>query len=186
VVWHRLNAAWSPFDGDHPEQRYVPWPLEVWWALYYGGSMSAGERLEWSRALAGMQIFTAALIEAGARVIPGSDAPFTKVMPGFGLQDELELLCECGMSPAVALTAATRLAAQALGVGHLVGTIEAGKEADLLVLEGDPVASLRDLRKILAVVRGGAWFRPELLLDQAARYAAIANFDELRRFDEFY
>jgi imidazolonepropionase-like amidohydrolase len=186
VVWHRLNAAWSPFDPDHPENRYVPWPLEVWWALHYGGVMAAGERVEWSRALAGMQLFTAALIEAGARVIPGSDAPFIKVMPGFGLQDELELLCECGMTPAAALTAATRLAAQALEVGHLVGTLEAGKQADLLVLAGDPVDSLRNLRKILAVVRGGVWRRPELLLAQAARHAATANFAELRRFDEFY
>ncbi|MDQ1300581.1 MAG: Amidohydrolase family protein [Chloroflexota bacterium] len=186
VVWHRLNAAWSPFDADHPENRYVPWPLEVWWAFNYGGTMSAGERIEWSRALAGMQLFTAALIEAGARVIPGSDAPFIKVMPGFGLHDELDLLGECGMSPAAALLAATRLAAQALGVDRLVGTIEAGKQADLLALDGDPVASLHDLRKILAVVRGGVWFRPELLLEQAARYAATAGFDDLRRFDEFY
>lgn len=186
VVWQRLNAAWSPYDEDHPENRYVPWPLELWWTFYYGGKMMPGERIEWSRALAGMQIFTAALIEAGARVIPGSDAPFIKVMPGFGLQDELELLCDCGMTPGGALIAATRLAAEALEINHRVGTIAAGKEADLLVIEGDPLDNLRDLRRIRAVVRGGVWHRPETLLAQAARHAAAAGFDALRRFDELY
>ena len=85
-----------------------------------------------------------------------------------------------------ALIAATRLAAEALEIDHLVGTIAAGKEADLLVIEGNPLDNLRDLRRIRAVVRGGVWYRPDALLEQAARHAATAGFDELRRFDELY
>ncbi|MCX7669390.1 MAG: amidohydrolase family protein [Anaerolineae bacterium] len=186
IIWHRITAVWSPMAPEHPEHCYVPSPLLMWWAVYYGRPLSPSDRLEWSRVLAGMQIFTAALIEAGARVIPGSDAPFVKVVPGFGLHDELELLVECGMTPAGALAAATRLAAQALGLDHLVGTIEPGKEADLLVVEGDPTQDVRDLRRIVAVARGGMWFDPAALLRQAADYAATAPRSSLRRFDAIY
>jgi imidazolonepropionase-like amidohydrolase len=143
-------------------------------------------RLEWVRALAGMQVFTAHLIERGGRIIAGSDTPFVNLLPGFGLHDELQQLVECGMSPAQALEAATRLAAEALQIGHLVGTIEPGKQADLLVVDGDPTKDIRALRRIKAVIRGGCWRDPAALLAEAAGYAATATRGDYRRISELY
>ena len=59
------------------------------------------------------------------------------------------------MGPAAALRAATGIAARVLGVDGLTGTIEEGKRADLLVVDGDPFADIADLRAIYAVLKGG-------------------------------
>src|SRR5262245_49000864 len=87
VIWHKIGTAWDPRHFDHPQMRYVPARLLAWWDRRWPGHMPAERRLHWSRALAAMQIFTAHLVQRGARVIAGSDAPCCHVMPGFGLHD---------------------------------------------------------------------------------------------------
>ena len=143
-------------------------------------------RLSWARALPAMQIFTAHLIERGARIVAGSDTPFINLLPGFSLHDELQILVECGMRPAQALDAATRLAAEALQIGRLVGTIEPGKEADLLVVNGDPTADIRALTRLKAVIRGGRWLDPGALLAEADQQAAAAWPRTQRRISDVY
>ena len=64
-------------------------------------------------------------------------------------------MADAGLSPLAAITAGTRNAAAAMGVSDRIGTIEPGKEADLLVVEGDPSHKLENLRKVAAVFRGG-------------------------------
>jgi imidazolonepropionase-like amidohydrolase len=67
----------------------------------------------------------------------------------------LRLAVEAGMSNAQALEAATRIAAQACGVAPLVGTLEPGKEADLLVVRGNPLEDIEALTRVAAVYAGG-------------------------------
>jgi imidazolonepropionase-like amidohydrolase len=71
--------------------------------------------------------------------------------------DEVELLVDpIGLSPMDALVAATRNGAAALGIaGEKVGTLEKGKYADLVLLAGDPLADIRNIRCATAVVKGG-------------------------------
>ena len=114
-----------------------------------------------------MQIVTASLAERGARIVTGSDAPFCHVMPGFGLVDELALLVDCGMQPTACLRAATRDAAAALQMEDRIGSVEAGHEADLIVVRGDPSRDIRALRDIELVIRGGTRLEPRALLDAA-------------------
>ena len=76
-------------------------------------------------------------VEAGVRVAMGTDSGITP--HGQNLR-ELGLMVECGMSPSAALEAATRSAAQLMGLADALGTIEPGKLADLVVVEGDPYA----------------------------------------------
>ena len=62
---------------------------------------------------------------------------------------------EAPRGPLAAITAGTKDSAAAMGVSKRIGTIEPGKEADLLLVEGDPSRNLEDLHKVRAVFRGG-------------------------------
>jgi imidazolonepropionase-like amidohydrolase len=186
AVWRKIGTAWDPRHGDHPQNRHVPAALRAWWNQQWPPVMADDLRLAWARALPAMQIFTAHLIERGARIVAGSDTPFINLLPGFSLHDELQILVECGMRPAQALDAATRLAAEALQIGRLVGTIEPGKEADLLVVNGDPTADIRALTRLKAVIRGGRWLDPGALLAEADQQAAAAWPRTQRRISDVY
>jgi imidazolonepropionase-like amidohydrolase len=103
------------------------------------------------------------LHRAGARFATGTDVGFMGVIPGFSVHDELELLTRVGLSPAEALLAATRNAAAVAGRANRVGTIEVGKEADLVLLDANPLEDIRNTRRIQAVVlRGRALDRTAL------------------------
>ncbi len=67
----------------------------------------------------------------------------------------MELAVQGGMSALQAIEASTRVAAEACGVAHLAGTVEAGKEADLLVVRGNPLADIRRMADVAAVYQGG-------------------------------
>jgi imidazolonepropionase-like amidohydrolase len=96
------------------------------------------------------------LHEAGARLLAGTDCfGLGKQLPGLGLQNELVLLVESGLSPLAALQAATITAAEALGQSATLGALEPGKFADIVVLEADPLADIRNARRVRTVVKGG-------------------------------
>jgi Tol biopolymer transport system component/imidazolonepropionase-like amidohydrolase len=91
--------------------------------------------------------------ERGAKVVAGTDSPI--VPYGLGLLLEIEQLSEAGLGPMAALESATRVAAEALGAGRDLGTVEAGKLADLVLLGGDPMEDIKNIRKTeLLVVNG--------------------------------
>jgi imidazolonepropionase-like amidohydrolase len=96
-----------------------------------------------------------ALIQGGARFVTGTDIPVKPLVPGFALHHELFALVEAGLTPMQAIQAATRNSAQAAGRGDSVGTIEPGKRADLVLLDADPTADIRNSRRISAVVTRG-------------------------------
>jgi imidazolonepropionase-like amidohydrolase len=96
-------------------------------------------------------------IKAGVKVAPGSDAGVRWYYHGDNAL-ELQLLVEAGMSPMQAIIAGTRTASEAIGLGQTVGTIESGKIADILILDGDPLNSigiLREKKRIHTVMKSG-------------------------------
>ena len=98
------------------------------------------------------------LDEMGVSLIPGTDSGFSWYpFGGFGY--ELESLVQVGFTPIRAIQSATRKASEAIGVSDLVGTLEAGKEADLLVVDGDATQDINALRNVLAVFQGGIQVR---------------------------
>jgi imidazolonepropionase-like amidohydrolase len=104
-----------------------------------------------------------------------------------GLHEELELLVAAGIPPLEVLTIATRNGAETLGLLDEIGTVEAGKRADLLVLSADPTADIRNTRSIEAVIQGGEVMRPAELLggtDAASGPSAGAASDRRRRAPE--
>jgi imidazolonepropionase-like amidohydrolase len=95
------------------------------------------------------------LADAGIPFGFGTDAGPPGRFPGYSAHWELELMVDAGLTPGQALTAATRSAADFLGAADL-GSLEAGKWADLVVLDADPLANIRNTRTIRAVYIAGA------------------------------
>jgi imidazolonepropionase-like amidohydrolase len=107
------------------------------------------------------------LHEAGARLLAGTDCfGLGKQLPGLGLQNELALLVESGLSPLAALQAATVTAADALGQSSALGTLEPGKVADIVVVEGDPLSDIDNARRVRTVVKAGRVYDAQSLRDQ--------------------
>jgi hypothetical protein len=100
---------------------------------------------------------------AGVKFLAGTDSSaFTAVLPGAGLHDELALLVESGFTPLEALQTATRNPAIYFGKLAEWGTIEAGKAADLVLLDADPLEDIHNTRKIRGVVLKGKYFEPQM------------------------
>jgi imidazolonepropionase-like amidohydrolase len=100
--------------------------------------------------------------ERGGKVVAGTDSPI--VPYGLGLLLEIEALSEAGLGPLAAIESATRVAAEALGAADDLGTIEAGKIADLVLLGADPSEDVRNVRSTEAVVVNGRLTTVEQLL----------------------
>ena len=98
---------------------------------------------------------TRMLYESGVTVLSGSDIPNFDLVPGASLHHELELLVEAGIPPLEVIKIATRNGAQVLGIEEEVGTIESGKQADMIVLSDNPLDDIRNTKKIEAVIVDG-------------------------------
>ncbi len=99
---------------------------------------------------------------AGGLVAAGSDAANQLLAPGLSLHEELSLLVAAGLTPIEALTAATRKGAELLRADSL-GRVAAGKVADLIVLDANPVADIGATRRIAFVMARGAIIKPDSL-----------------------
>lgn len=94
-------------------------------------------------------------LAAGVRIAMGTD---TGVGPHGTNAEELALMVQCGMSPMDAIVATTKTAAECCHLGHLLGTIQPGKLADLLVVDGDPlrdIAVLQQRDRLALIMKGG-------------------------------
>jgi imidazolonepropionase-like amidohydrolase len=97
--------------------------------------------------------FLCRLVKAGGHVVTGTDAP--AVTPGISMHREMEFLVDMGLTPMQAIMAATKIGAEYLGAEKDLGTIEQGKLADLIVVDGDPLKNIRDTRNIVTVIKDG-------------------------------
>lgn len=95
-------------------------------------------------------------IEAGILIGTGSDTLGD-------IYQEIEMLIKCGMTSSEALAAATINSAKILNLENEIGSVEEGKKADILILEGNPIDDIAALRKIREVIKGGEVFNSELL-----------------------
>jgi imidazolonepropionase-like amidohydrolase len=95
-------------------------------------------------------------VQAGVRIAFGTDSA---VSPHGRNAEEFALLVDHGLSPAAALRAATSVDAALLGLQARIGTLEAGKEADVVAVPGDPLADIHATEKVLFVMRGGKVYR---------------------------
>jgi cytosine/adenosine deaminase-related metal-dependent hydrolase len=153
-VWHTptLAVLKTVAEGGDAVRRH-PLSLGLDETGYAAFRRRAAALLEAHLALAGR------MHRAGVGLLAGSDAgPNTPVPLGTGLHQELELLVQAGLTPLEALQTATRNPALYFGTLSLMGTLETGKIADIVVLEANPLEDIRNTRRIDAVVMRGVLF----------------------------
>jgi imidazolonepropionase-like amidohydrolase len=95
-------------------------------------------------------------LRMGVKIAFGTDSA---VSPHGLNAQEFKLLVDHGMSPAAALRTATANAAELLGLAKTIGTLEPGKEADVIAVPGDPLADIQATEKVRFVMKGGRIFR---------------------------
>jgi imidazolonepropionase-like amidohydrolase len=88
----------------------------------------------------------------------GSDSPEWFLAQGFAIHDELETFVEAGLTPFAALQTATVNTAAYLGILQNKGTIEVGKQADMILLDKNPLDDIRNTRVIHSVFTGKNWY----------------------------
>jgi len=99
------------------------------------------------------------LDSAGARVVGATDAGNIGTLHGPAIHREMEMMVMAGMRPMDVIVSATRNAAGVMGRQAEVGTIEKSKFADLVILDGDPLADIKNTRKIYKVMKAGEFFQ---------------------------
>ena len=110
--------------------------------------------------------FEHAFVAAGGRLLAGCDPTgIGGVLAGFGDQRELELLVEAGFSPLEAIRIGTRNGAEFLGESSRIGTIATGKQADLVVVRGDPSVHISDIENVEIVFKDGIGYDPTKLVE---------------------
>lgn len=102
--------------------------------------------------------FEKMLVDAGGLLAAGSDPCCLSVMAGYGDQRNFELLVEAGFTPEQAIQVMTLNGAKVLGIDSRVGSLAAGKQADLILLNGDPTKTPGDIRNIKTVFREGVGY----------------------------
>ncbi len=107
-----------------------------------------------------------AFAKAGGLLLAGLDPTgYGGVVPGFGDWREVELLVEAGFTPVEAIKIATLNGAQWLGIAGSVGTIAVGKNADLVVIKGDPSKTITDIEKVETVFKDGVGYDSAKLIE---------------------
>ena len=142
-----------------PELRYLPRGLiDGWRELAFNV-----DRIARDLAVANRLKMINALSDAGARLLVGSDAGFTYVIAGVTIHEELGLFVQAGLTPYQALRGATHDAAEFLGEQDEFGTVAEGLRADVILLNGNPLADIANLKRRSGVMLRWSWLsQPEL------------------------
>jgi len=102
--------------------------------------------------------------KAGVTIVMGTDSGGPGGLHGAGVPRELELLNEAGLSPMQVIVAATKNAAEAMGQGILLGTLEPQKLADAIVVDGDPLRDIANVRRLKMVIKNGVVYDPDSIV----------------------
>jgi imidazolonepropionase-like amidohydrolase len=139
------------------------------WADYATTRASIAEHADaslWPKLFKMELQFERDFVKQGGLLMAGCDPTgYGGVLPGFGDQRNVELLVEAGFTPLEAIHIATENGARWLGEEAHFGTIAAGKDADLLVIDGNPSAKIEDIEKAEIVFKDGVGYDPQKLID---------------------
>ncbi len=134
-------------------------PTEFRRELYRGGLPTMkGHEAQYQQSYAKMLKMLQLLHKNGVMFLPGTDD-----FPGFALQRELELYAKAGVPNAEVLQKATLFSARVAGVENELGSIEVGKKANLIMVEGDPVKNISDIRNVELTIKNGNMYDSKAL-----------------------
>jgi hypothetical protein len=118
--------------------------------------------------------FEVAFVKAGGLLLAGPDPTGNGgVLPGFGDQREIELLVEAGFTPVEAIQIATENGALYLGQQDRIGTLAPGKQADLVLIKGDPSTRIDEIENVETVFKGGIGYDSKKLIDSVRGQVGI-------------
>lgn len=140
-----------------------PEVIASWSAVQPLPAVAAAERLEAAHAQRIAMKNLKRLFDAGVAIAVGSDAGNFGLLHGASMHEEMALMAQAGMPPADIIVAATRNAARVAGADDDVGTIEAGRLADLVVLDKDPLVGIGNVAAISRVMKSGVLFNADAL-----------------------
>lgn len=118
-------------------------------------------------ALANQLEFVRRVHQRGGLVVAGTDPVSPKLVPGYGLHAEMANFVRAGLSPLDAISLASRNGAVALGLADEIGTLEPGKRADLVVVQGDPTSDITRIGSTVWVFKAGVRYDPTVLRESA-------------------
>lgn len=174
ALWEVLFGT-LPLDSllAFPELRYASaQSVQQWTNAYNQRRASPQFDLETAgRVIAARQQVLAALHRGGAGILMGTDAPQQFSVPGFSLHREFPRMRAAGMSPYEILVTGTRNVGTYFQRQDAFGTVAAGRRADLLLLDADPLADVANLQRIAGVMARGRWLPASEI---RARLEAIA------------
>jgi imidazolonepropionase-like amidohydrolase len=157
-----MNVFEALFSGDPAAatpglENIAPrFPPQIRRGLLSGALEVPKDKMEaYAQAFPAMLNLLKALYDAGVTIIPGTDA-----LAGYTLHHELELYVRAGIPAAEVLRMDTWTSAQVMGVNKDRGVIAAGKLADMILIDGDPVATIADIEKVDTVIKGGKVYDP--------------------------
>jgi predicted amidohydrolase YtcJ len=139
-------------------------------ASYLAARKRANGDPRWQMRLQKEMQWERAFVKSGGTLLAGSDPTGVGAivggdLAGYGMQRELELLVEAGFTPVEAIHIATQGNAEFLGHGDQIGTISPGKQADLVVVAGDPSTNIGDIEKVETVFKDGVAYDPAKLAE---------------------
>lgn len=159
LQWRAVNprsAEWSAVAAEvakEPGIEFVPEDVRKGWIAPLRKPALPIEQL--AAGLKKMQEFTREYVAAGGKVLVGTDTLGSLGLQGAALSLEMQALVDAGVMPMQAIVAATKTAAELGGKEKELGTVEPGKLADLVVIDGDPLKDIADVRKVAMVFKGG-------------------------------
>ena len=156
--------VWNTVDLDSPQARAV-FKLIVERGTVVSPTLAVFERQPGDKdttemhvhAFKQMEAFVRLVFLAGAHVVVGSHSDVPHAKRGWAYQRELELLVESGLTPMQAIVAGTLENARYFRASDRLGSIEPGKLADLVLVEGNPLSNISDMRRVKRVMLSGLW-----------------------------
>ncbi len=158
IVPNRAPLAQRVLDAMLPEARID--------YLTRRSQIAATANSPWPVLLAKEMQFERAFVKAGGLLIAGNDPTgYGGVLPGFGDQREVELLVEAGFTPVEAIRIASSNGAKFLGESDRIGTLAPGKQADMVVIRGNPAANISDIERVEIVFKDGVGYDSAKLIE---------------------
>jgi len=176
ILWEVLRGARDPrLMADRPENRYMA-PMSIQgWTNSVNNLRSSSDPAAAAREVVLRNRLLKTMSDEGVLILMGTDAPQLFSVPGFSLYRELPVMVDAGMTPYEVLRSGTVNVARFFGIEDEAGTVAAGKRADLLLLDANPLEDISAIEQNAGVMIDGRWLSAESIrrrLDEiAAKHA---------------
>ena len=148
-----LRSVKDTITHMEPAFYSLPQPLQV---LFRTMGMQPAMAQKYKPLFEDMKKMVKTLYDEGVPIVAGTDMGF----PGWSVDRELELYVESGLTPLQAIRTATIVPAMVMKQAAVSGTLMPGRDADLIIVDGDPLHRIRDIRKVRVVIKGGKVYDP--------------------------